>query len=138
MTVINSTSVLLVESDDRLRRVISASLEQLGIRVMEAKDAEHAENLLDETHPEILVVERDFPHGRNGKIIHSYRNRSSPPSGPVIVTTTDRLSDSWRRQHEPQVVVYKPFDIRHLSRVIIGFLKESAAVSQQTPGKRED
>jgi DNA-binding response OmpR family regulator len=117
-------SILLVESDPHLRKVVSASLEQIGVKTHEASQAQDAQRILRTEQPSILIVERDFPHGENGKLIEEFRSHRGQDRSHVVVTTTNRLSTSWRKQHQPKVVVYKPFDVRHLCRVIRALLLE--------------
>lgn len=127
-------TVLLIESTNSLRKVIAASLKQLGVRVLEAPDAARARNLLQVQRkaPDVIVVELDLPEGANGKLIERYRKRdpdspSDPPGhGRVLLTTTHRPEDDWRRKYMPDVVVYKPFDVRFLCRRVLGLLSQPA------------
>ena len=48
-------TVLLVEPDHQLRRVIAASLEQQGLRVLQASDTGIAIRLLEQEDPELLT-----------------------------------------------------------------------------------
>jgi CheY-like chemotaxis protein len=113
-----NVTVLLVEGEERLRRVVSASLDQLGLRVLTAGEAQSALQILKDEHPEVLIVENDHPHGNNGEVIDVFRGEENDLPRPVVVTTTQRLGDQWRKQYQPQVAIYKPFDVRHLSRVV--------------------
>jgi DNA-binding NtrC family response regulator len=116
-------SILLVEGQTDLRRVISACLEQLNIRVWEAANAQSAKRILIDKTPGALVVDYDFPDLHNGEVIESFRGQESG-NAPIIVTTTQRISDEWRERYRPSAVVYKPFDIRLLLRTIISTIKD--------------
>jgi CheY-like chemotaxis protein len=115
-------TVLLVESENSLRRVVSASLEQLGLRVLDAQDAEAAQEILENEQPELLIVEDDSPEGRNGEVIDAFRKQVEEGPNPVVVTATQRIKDEWRKRYEPEVAVYKPFDVRHLARVVAALI----------------
>jgi DNA-binding response OmpR family regulator len=116
----DGTAVLLVEKDNDLRRVISASLAQIGLRVLEAKDEKEAKGVLEKDHAEFLIVEHDWQHGKNTGVIKSFRDQTGGATGRVLVITRDRLDDDWREQQKPISVLYKPFDVRYLCRLLEG------------------
>jgi DNA-binding response OmpR family regulator len=114
----NRTTVLLVERDKDLRRVISASLAQMDVDVLEARDDKEARQILKKDRVKILIVEHDWKHSRNTNVIEAYREQMKGETGTVLVTTKDRLNDDWREQQNPLTVLYKPFDVRYLCRLI--------------------
>lgn len=124
-------SILLVEGQTDLRRVISACLEQLDIRVWEAANAQSAKRILLEKNPKALVVDYDFPDLLNGEVIESFRG-DEKANAPIIVTTTQRISDEWRERYQPSAVVYKPFDIRLLLKTITSTIRERRKSQQAT------
>jgi DNA-binding response OmpR family regulator len=117
-------TVLLVESEGSLRRVITASLKELGLRVLEASDLDCARDLLKTERPDLLIAELDFPYGYNGEIIELFRNQKGESRGSVLVTTTQRFGDAWRRKYQPDVTLFKPFDIRLLCRSVTALLND--------------
>lgn len=130
------TAILLVEKDNDLRRVISASLTQIGLRVLEASDDEEARQALDKDHVNILIVEHDWQYGKNSDVIEAFREQTSGEAGTVLVTTKDRLDDKWRQQHNPLTVLYKPFDIRYLCRLVKTFEKRETEETKTTASLR--
>jgi DNA-binding response OmpR family regulator len=118
MNSTNRTTVLLVERDKDLRRVISASLAQMDVDVLEARDDKEARQILKKDHVKILIVEHDWKHSKNTNVIETYREQMKGETGTVLVTTKDRLNDGWREQQNPLTVLYKPFDVRYLCRLI--------------------
>jgi DNA-binding response OmpR family regulator len=117
-------TVLLVESEGSLRRVITASLKELGLKVLEASDLDCARDLLKTERPDLLITELDFPYGYNGEIIELFRNQKGECRGSVLVTTTQRFGDAWRRKYQPDVTLFKPFDIRLLCRSVTALLND--------------
>lgn len=109
-------TVLLLESEPSLRRVVSLSLRQRGYQVLEAADSEAANELLEADKPDLLILELDHPHGENGRLIELYRENNEGAEGAVLLTTTHRPEESWRFRYRPDAVLYKPFDIRYLCR----------------------
>jgi DNA-binding response OmpR family regulator len=114
--------VLLVESEGSLRRVITVSLKELGLRVLDAPDIFCAKDLLKTERPDLLITELDFPFGRNGELIELYRMQNGECRGAVLVTTTQRFGDDWRRKYRPDVTLFKPFDIRVLCKFVSALL----------------
>jgi DNA-binding response OmpR family regulator len=115
---VEQKTVLLLEREASLRRVISVTLKQLGIKVWEAADASSARETLKNHTPDIFVLELDLPDINNGELIDLYRDRTGDTHGVVFLTTTQRPDDNWREEYQPDLVVYKPFDIRYLCRRI--------------------
>ena len=115
-------TVLLVESEGSLRRVLSVSLKELGLRVLEAPDVDCAKDLLKTEYPDLLITEIDFPFGRNGELIELFRKQRGEHRGSVVVTTTHRISNDWRRRYRPDLTLFKPFDIRYLCKSVTTFM----------------
>lgn len=119
-----SATVLLLESEASLRKVVAASLQQLGLRIVEANDAEDARRRLAEEDPDLFVLELDHPSGDNGELIEVYRQQSD--DGAVLLTTTERPQDEWRERYRPEAVVYKPFDVRLLLQRVSGLIHDGS------------
>lgn len=124
-----SATVLLLESEDSLRKVVAASLQQLGLRIVEATNAEDARRRLAEEEPDLFVLELDHPSGDNGELIEAYRQQSD--DGPVLLTTTERPQDEWRERYQPEAVVYKPFDVRLLLERVRGLIRDETTAENK-------
>jgi DNA-binding NtrC family response regulator len=111
-----TATVLLLETEASLRKVVAASLQQSGLHIIEAGDAEEARHHLTEESPAVFIVELDHPAGENGQLIETYRRDND--DGAVVLTTTERPKDDWRQRYQPEAVVYKPFDIRVLAKSV--------------------
>jgi DNA-binding response OmpR family regulator len=117
------TRILLLEGERRLRKAIVMSLKQLDIEIEEAPDAREARVLLEENPaPDILIVDLDFPEGKNSELIDLFRQKDGSEKKIVLVTTTERPKDKWRQSYHPDMILYKPFDIRYLIRRIRAYL----------------
>lgn len=111
-----TATVLLLESEPSLRKVVAASLQQTGLRIIEAEDADAARSRLAEESPDLFVLELGHPAGEHGALIEAYRQDSD--DGAVVLTTTERPAEGWRHRYQPEAIVYKPYDVRLLSRRI--------------------
>ncbi len=126
----NANRVLLLESDPGLRKVISITLHQLGVRVFPASSVKQAQALINAIAPHLFVLAMENPVRPYGNLIEHYRRRTSRPSNPVMVLTTRRLDDPWRRRYQPDAVLYKPFDIRFFISRIADLLKIEPALGE--------
>ncbi len=116
-------SVLLVESNIKLRQVIAASLENKDWRVLEASSGAFAEELLMREKPDMLVVEHLPRSEADAAIIDAYRAEDQH-NGYVVLTVLDRPSKNWIAKHQPDAIVYKPFDVRYLERRMKQIIQE--------------
>lgn len=107
-------NVLLLERERGLRKAIVLSLAHLDIQVQETGSAEEARSLIEDEFPDIFILDLDFPEGKNGELIHFYRQHDSEEGGVVFVTATERPEDRWRLEYRPDAILYKPLDVRYL------------------------
>jgi len=115
--------VLIIEHDPELRKIMELSLEQTGAKVTGVGRFANALHILQEKPPDVFVVDFDLQDGDPGNLIDTFRECSSNHKSPVMVSTANRLEDEWRRKHKPDSVIYKPFDIRYLIRLVTLLLK---------------
>ncbi len=53
--------VLAIEHDWRMRKLIRANLEPLGMEVREAVDGQHGLELLEESQPDLILLDLELP-----------------------------------------------------------------------------
>lgn len=107
-----SATVLLYERETSLRKVVAASLRQMGLRIVEAGNAAAARRRMEAEQPDLFLLELDHPAGENGALIDAYRAMEG--QGAVVLTTTRRPNNGWRQRYQPEAVIYKPYDVRYL------------------------
>lgn len=122
----NPIEILLIEHDPELRKVMKITLEQNGLRVVAVERFANALQVLEQGDPDLFLVDFDLVDGDPGKLIEVFR-RNKQDKGAVLLTTTSRPDDHWRRTYQPDAVVYKPFDVRHLYRRILSLESEFKA-----------
>ena len=54
-------TVLAIEHDWRMRKLIRANLEALGVEVQEAVNGQHGLQLLRESQPNLILLDLDLP-----------------------------------------------------------------------------
>lgn len=122
-----SATVLLYERETRLRKVVAASLRQMGLRIIEAGNAAAARRQMETEQPDLLLLELDHPAGENGALIEAYREMEG--EGAVVLTTTQRPNNGWRERYQPEAVIYKPYDIRFLCHRISRLVQDNSTAS---------
>ncbi len=122
----SKSQVLIIEHDPALRKIMEISLEQAGVRVEAVSRYANALQILQQEPPKVFIVDFDLRDGDPGRLITAYRQHPKGNDGTVMVSTAHRLEDEWRREHRPDSVIYKPFDIRYLIRKIFLLTKNKS------------
>jgi DNA-binding response OmpR family regulator len=106
--------VLIIAPDPALRKVILISLEQAGMDVKALSRYANALTHLQQSCPNVFIVDLDLRGGDPGKLIAAYRANRELDRTVVVALTTNHLKVAWRREYQPDAVIYKPFDMRYL------------------------
>ncbi len=85
-------SVLAIEQDWRIRKLIRANLEALGIDVREAVSLQHGLQLLQECLPKLILLDVDLPDTDALRFLRDLDLRSEGKSVPVILMSAERSS----------------------------------------------
>lgn len=116
--------VLILEHDSALRKVMEISLQQAGIRAVAVGMYANAVEMLQQHVPEVFILDIDLPDGYPDKLMTTFREHQSGKNGTVMISTVNRLEDKWRREHRPDSVIYKPFDMRYFVRKILSLINQ--------------
>ncbi len=110
-------SVLLVDDEDQLRRVMKDLLERDGYLVHEARDGVQALDQVDRVAPDIIVLDLNLPGLDGYEVLTKLRSRPSTQDIPVIVLTAKGDEDNEVRVFElgADDFLTKPFRARALS-----------------------
>jgi type II secretory ATPase GspE/PulE/Tfp pilus assembly ATPase PilB-like protein/ActR/RegA family two-component response regulator len=111
------TSVLLVDDEDQLRRVMKDLLEREGYLVHEARDGVQALDQVDRVAPDIIVLDLNLPALDGYGVLAKLRSRTTTQDIPVIVLTAKGDEDNEVRVFElgADDFLTKPFRARALS-----------------------
>jgi type II secretory ATPase GspE/PulE/Tfp pilus assembly ATPase PilB-like protein/CheY-like chemotaxis protein len=110
-------TVLLVDDEDTLRRVMRDLLEREGYRVAEARDGVEALDEVDRRAPDIIVLDLNLPGMDGYTVLSKLRSRPTTKSVPIIVLTAKGDEDNEVRVFElgADDFLTKPFRARALS-----------------------
>lgn len=131
-------SILLVEDDDQLRRILTINLARRGYTVAEADSVETAlEAVKAFPHPfDVIVLDIYLPEGTGWDVLRGLQ-RPDPADGShashdatkVIVTTAVRPARCRLDEFHPDAVLLKPFPIEALVRLVERMLTKMAAAA---------
>jgi len=110
-------TVLLVDDEDTLRRVMKDLLEREGYRVAEARDGVEALDEVDRRAPDIIVLDLNLPGMDGYTVLSKLRSRPTTRTVPIIVLTAKGDEDNEVRVFElgADDFLTKPFRARALS-----------------------
>ena len=121
-------TVLLVEDEEPLRRVLRDLLEREGFTVVEASDGVQALDEVDRSAPDVLVLDLNLPRLDGYGVLSHLRARPSTAKLPVIVLTAKGDEENEVRVFETGAndFLTKPFRPRALSARLRALLKMKA------------
>jgi DNA-binding response OmpR family regulator len=121
-------TILLVEDEDPLRRVLRDLLEREGFAVVEARDGVQALDEVDRHAPDIVVLDLNLPRLDGYGVLSHLRSRQQTATLPVLVLTANGDEDSEVRVFEYGANDYiaKPFRPRALSARLHSLLRRGA------------
>lgn len=116
MTVAERT-VLVVDDDASLRRVLERALVKDGYRVLCAGSAETAYTLLESQEPDALLLDIQLPTMSGLALYLAIVHRWPHLDGRIAIMTGDAEAEEVRRWLEQNrcTVLRKPFDLREIS-----------------------
>jgi type II secretory ATPase GspE/PulE/Tfp pilus assembly ATPase PilB-like protein/CheY-like chemotaxis protein len=116
-TTRRQATILLVDDEDQLRRVMRDLLEREGYAVAEARDGVQALDEVDRHAPDVIVLDLNLPGLDGYSVLSQLRSREHTRGIPVIVLTAKGDEDNEVRVFElgADDFLTKPFRARALS-----------------------
>jgi type IV pilus assembly protein PilB len=110
-------TVLLVEDEDQLRRVMKDLLQREGYNVAEARDGIQALDEVDRHAPDVIILDLNLPGIDGYSVLSQLRSRPATREIPVMVLTAKGDEDNEVRVFElgADDFVTKPFRARALT-----------------------
>jgi type IV pilus assembly protein PilB len=111
------TTVLLVEDEEQLRRVMKDLLERDGYTVAEARDGVQALDQVDRFAPDVIILDLNLPGIDGYSVLAQLRSRPATRTIPVVVLTAKGDEDNEVRVFElgADDFITKPFRAKALS-----------------------
>ncbi|HYZ64733.1 MAG TPA: PAS domain-containing protein [Acetobacteraceae bacterium] len=112
-----TATVLVVDDDPDLRRVLAASLESLGYEVLEAEDGPSGLAMLDRRQPDLLILDFAMPSMNGAELATLVRERS--PALPIVFASGYVETAAIERAAGPNAALLrKPFRMEQLQAVV--------------------
>jgi DNA-binding response OmpR family regulator len=105
-------TVLIVDDEDYIRRILSFKLERAGFRTVDAPSAEAAETVLDEQNVDLVLLDIGLATSTNGfDLADRLRRDARTERLPIILLTARGFAADVLRSREVGAVGYitKPF-----------------------------
>ncbi len=113
-------TILLVEAERSLRRLMTLGLQSHGMRVIEASSVEHI-TALQSQRPDVVLLDIDGETGSNYSLLSTLDTHPYFSTIPLIVLSWDCLLPGSKQNFHPRAslkCVAKPFDARTLHATI--------------------
>ncbi len=110
-------TILVVDDEATLRRVLERSLSRQGLRVISAGSAETAYELLASEQPDALLLDIHLPTMSGLALCLAIVHRWPQLEGRMAIMTGDAEAEDVRTwlEHHQCVVIRKPFNLREVS-----------------------
>jgi CheY-like chemotaxis protein len=111
-------SILVVDDDPLVRDLLVKFMSRRGYRVVGAKDGYDALRLVDETPPDVVLLDMVMPGMAGIEVLQALRAKEYP-GGVIIMTGShneELLEEAWALG--PQEVLVKPIDLERLLTAI--------------------
>jgi len=106
--------VLVVEDDESIRNVIADVLEERGFRVVGAANGAEALDSLDETRPDVMLLDLLMPVMHGWDFMESYAEKTGGDPIPIVVVSVNPALPRSFNRFGVRSVIAKPFDIDEL------------------------
>jgi CheY-like chemotaxis protein len=101
--------VLAIENDWRIRKLIKANLEAVGLRVREAVSEQHGLQMLDECRPDLILLDLELPGVNVPRLAGVLRAELDGRPVPIIVLSADPPVRQLLHTNEVVGHLQKPF-----------------------------
>lgn len=109
-------SILIVEDEATLRRIIARNLTSRGHRVREAETAALAIEAIRAERPDLLLLDINLPDRSGWDVLRVLQREGI--AAPTIVVSAVRVSQNRLAEFKPLAYLPKPFPIEALLRLV--------------------
>lgn len=109
--------ILIVDDDADVRNFLAGTLEGLGYRVQSAENGDEGLRLLDQSRPDLMLLDYAMP-GLNGADVAKVA-RQRRPQLPIVFVTGHADTDAVKDAVGPDApMLHKPFGVRELAQAL--------------------
>ncbi len=122
-------SVLLVDDEPAIRRMLSIMVRSLGLETIPAEDAENALGLLEEDVPDLIITDVRLPGLSGDELARRVKSEPRLSSVPIVLISAYQEP----RGHVADAFLPKPFDLDALSRLVNRYLPGERNGDSESP-----
>ena len=132
----DSSTILLVDDEDSVQKLLAYPLERDGFRVLQARDGEEALARFADEHVDLVVLDLMLPKLDGLEVCKRLRATSSVP---IIMLTArdDELDKVLGLELGADDYITKPFSIREFRSRVRALLRRAANPPRPGPGEEE-
>lgn len=125
-----SPTVLCIDDDPEISRVIQLHLRSFGVEVCRAYSGIHGYWLAVTNRPDAIITDLGMPQGRGEYVLESLKANSKTAHIPVIVLTGERNAALFRHLTEngAAAILTKPIEFQQLLQVLSAHLALAEAI----------
>ena len=122
-----SPKILVVEDNDRNRRLMQILLKANGYEVIEAATGKEAMDYLRNQKPDLILMDIQLPHTDGLELTETIKSNAETADIPVVAVTAYAMKGDKERILEAGCDAYisKPIDTRKLPLLIADILEKS-------------
>jgi len=119
------SSILLVDDEAMILRVMRTALEKVGYRVDVALDGIEALEKIQAEHPDVLVTDIEMPRMNGKELCLEIQKMMPDRKFPIFVSTSLTAIEhrEWSRRVPNLIFLEKPISIRKLCSSIAEFMR---------------
>ena len=125
--------MLAIDCEWRIRRLIRANLEPMGLEVREAVGVAHALRLMPDIEPDLVLLSVDGLGSGSVEALDAVRLRLADRSVPIVALSSEAPDRHLLRSGQLTSWLEKPFGVPALVRQVQHALGERAVVDSSTP-----
>jgi CheY-like chemotaxis protein len=109
--------VLAIEHDWRMRKLLQANLESVGLDLLEAVNGRHGLHLVSQELPDLILLGTDLPDMDTPHLLERLHTQLSGQV-PIIILSAEPPSRSFRQDDRATSYLLKPFAVPDLLQSI--------------------
>ncbi|NJN20554.1 MAG: response regulator [Leptolyngbya sp. RL_3_1] len=105
------STVMIVDDSSALREMIAGLLSQAGMTILEAKDGVEAQQKLQASTPDLVVVDIVMPNMNGYELCRWIKNNPGTQNVPVVICSSkgEEFDRYWGMKQGADAYISKPF-----------------------------
>ena len=127
----NDLSILIIDDDHFTRELINTILKQISnITVYQANDGREALAKMGDLKLDMIFLDLYMPKLNGQEFIEIIRRNSQFQTTPIVLITTDRLSQNTLAEIGANYYLTKPFDFQNFLGTIYSFFEQETLANE--------